>query len=136
MKTVLVALAATGLALVALPAQGQRSAPQSLGVFDNLEPGRWELRERGGDGTVRNICVNRGSRLVQLRHSGLRCHQVLVESDTEHTIVQYVCRGQGYGRTNIRRETNQLIQISTQGIENGLPFSYAAEGRRIGECRR
>ena len=25
--------------------------------------------------------------------------------------VQYTCRGRGYGRTHIRRETNRLVQI-------------------------
>jgi hypothetical protein len=43
--------------------------------------------------------------------------------------------GQGYGRTQIRRETDGLVQIDSQGIVNGLPFAFSAEGRRTGDCR-
>ena len=48
--------------------------------------------------------------------------------------MQYTCRGRGYGRTHIRRETGRLVQIESQGIVDGLPFDFVAEGRRIGEC--
>lgn len=125
----LVPIAAMGL--VALPAHGQR--PQ-LTMLDELEHGGWELRERGGDGEVRNICLDHARRLIQLRHPGLPCSSVVVEDTSAQVTVQYTCRGQGYGRTQIRRETNRLIQIDSQGIVNGLPFSYAGEGRRTGAC--
>jgi hypothetical protein len=121
-------LAAPGL----IPAaHGQRP---SLAMLDELERGGWELRERGGDGTVRPICLDNGRRLIQLRHPGVPCSSVVVADSAAQVTVQYTCRGQGYGRTQIRRETNRLIQIDTQGIVNGLPFSYSAEGRRTGEC--
>ena len=48
--------------------------------------------------------------------------------------VQYTCRGKGYGRTQIRRESNRLVQIDSQGIADGLPFSFSAEARRVGDC--
>jgi hypothetical protein len=48
--------------------------------------------------------------------------------------VQYTCRGRGYGRTHIRRETSRLVQIDTQGIADGRPFAFAAEARRVGDC--
>ena len=48
--------------------------------------------------------------------------------------VQYTCPGRGFGRTHIRRETRRLVQIDTQGVAEGLPFSASIEGRRVGDC--
>lgn len=120
-------LAACGIA--ALPAHAQK---QSLGMLDELTRGGWELRERGGE--AHNICLDNGRRLIQLRHPGVPCSTVVVEDKPDQVTVQYTCRGQGYGRTQIRRESNALVQINSQGIVDGLPFSFTAEGRRTGEC--
>jgi hypothetical protein len=119
------------LGFLAVPALGQRP---SLAMLDGLNRGGWELRERGG-GAVTSMCLDNARKLIQLRHPGLPCSSVIVEDSATEVTVQYTCRGQGYGRTRIRRETNALIQIDSQGIVNGLPFSYVAEGRRAGACR-
>ncbi|HUD28830.1 MAG TPA: hypothetical protein VMQ93_08165 [Novosphingobium sp.] len=132
LKAALSVLSVAAFAVIALPVHGQKPA---LGMLDELEHGGWELRERGGEGSVHNICLESGRRLIQLRHPGLPCSSVVVKDSALQVTVQYTCRGQGYGRTQIRRETNRLIQIDTQGIVNGLPFSYSAEGRRTGACQ-
>jgi len=49
-------------------------------------------------------------------------------------VVQYTCKGRGYGRTQIRKESGQLAQIDSRGIANGLPFEFTAEARRVGDC--
>lgn len=131
LKAALYGLSFAAFATIAVPALGQKPA---LGMLDELERGGWELRQRGGDASVRNICLDSGRRLIQLRHPGVPCTTVVVADSAAQVTVQYTCHGQGYGRTQIRRETNRLIQIDTQGIVNGLPFSYSAEGRRTGEC--
>lgn len=125
------ALAVLGAVLVAVPAHGQKP---SLAMLSELEPGTWELRERGG--AVSRICLDNARRLIQLRHPGMVCDAVVVKDNANEVTVQYTCRGHGYGRTHIRRETNALIQIDTQGIVDGTPFASAAEGRRVGACRR
>ncbi|WP_232491696.1 hypothetical protein [Novosphingobium kaempferiae] len=129
-KSILAALSLGVCAVVAVPAQGQK---QSLGMLDELDHGGWELRERGGP--VHNICLDSGRRLIQLRHQGVPCSSVVVEDKSDQVTVQYTCRGQGYGRTQVRRETDGLVQIDSQGIANGLPFSFSAEGRKTGDCR-
>jgi hypothetical protein len=58
----------------------------------------------------------------------------VVEDGNEEVTVQYTCRGSNYGRTNIRRESNVLAQVDSQGIANGLPFQFSAEARRTGSC--
>ena len=125
------ALVLTALTAAAVPAHGQK---RSLAMLDELEPGAWELRERGG--TASRVCLDSGRELIQLRHPGLACSAVVVEDEANEATVQYTCRGRGYGRTHIRRETNSLIQVDSQGIVNGTPFVFTAEGRRVGSCRR
>lgn len=125
-------LSLVAMVAAAVPAHGQKPA---LGMLDALDHGAWELREHGETGAVKNLCLDTGRRLIQLRHQGLACSTVIVEDNANEVVVQYTCRGQGYGRTHIRRETNALIQIDSQGIVNGLPFAFAAEGRRVGNCR-
>lgn len=103
-------------------------------MLDQLETGAWELRERGEGGGVHNLCLDNGRKLIQLRHRGVACTQVVVDDKPNEVTVQYTCKGRGYGRTRVRRESNGLVQIDSQGIENGLPFSFSAEGRKVGAC--
>lgn len=124
--------AAMGLALAAAaPAAGERPA---LAMLDRLEKGRWELRVRAEQGSVQRLCLSDARRLIQLRHPAASCDRLIVNDDPSQVTVQYTCRGQGYGRTHIRRETSRLVQIDSQGIADGLPFAFAAEARRVGDC--
>lgn len=116
--------------LVAFPALGQNP----LGMLDRLD-GQWELRVREPGGEVQRLCLQDGRRLIQLRHPGPTCNRLIVNDAQSDVTVQYTCPGRGYGRTHIRMETEKLVQIDTQGIAEGLPFSYTMEGRRVGDCR-
>lgn len=112
------------------PAIGQR---RPLTMLDQLTDGRWELRIRG-DSNIERICLEDGRRLIQLRHPEQPCESLVVEDLPNVVTVQYTCRGRGYGRTQIRRENNLLVQVQSQGIAGGLPFDFTAEGRRVGNC--
>lgn len=125
---VLLAAAAAGFAV---PASGQR---QPLAMLDQIESGRWELRPRDTRGPAEQLCLRDGRRLIQLRHPAAVCEKLIVADGASEVTVQYTCRGRGYGRTNIRRETGRLVQIQSQGILDGLPFDFVAEGRRVGDC--
>jgi len=128
------AIVVTGLSLaLAAPAVGQRPP---LAMLDQLEKGRWELRIRNDEATVQRICLRDTRRLIQLRHPAANCERLVVDDDPTQVTVQYTCRGKGYGRTHIRRETSRLVQIDSQGIADGLPFAFAAEARRVGDCSR
>lgn len=123
------AVAACG---IAMPASGQKA---SLAMLDQLDRGRWELRLRDQDGSVQTLCLQDGRRLIQLRHPQNICERFVVDDQVDDVTVQYTCRGRGYGRTHIRRESRRLVQIETQGIAaDGLPFNFLAEGRRVGDC--
>jgi hypothetical protein len=122
-------------ASVAVAAAAWAQAPQ-LALLDRLERGAWTLTYRGDEDGAGKVCVATGRELIQLRHARLNCRSVIVE-DTPHAVtVQYSCPGNGYGRTHIRRESDRLVQVDTQGIENGLPFAFAAEARWVGSCSR
>lgn len=129
MRAIAVALA--GWAALAVPASSQRPA---LAMLDQIEPGRWEIRLRDGSRRTYPVCVDNGRKLIQLRHEALNCERLVVDDRANEVTVQYTCRGRGYGRTSIRRETGRLVQIETQGIAEGLPFEFEAEARRIGDC--
>lgn len=120
-----------GAAALVAPVAAQGPA---LAMLAGLQDGLWEVRARDGS-PARRICVRAGMELIQLQHREGGCSRFVVEDTANEVTVQYTCRGNGYGRTNIRRETAGLVQIDTQGIESGMPFQFAAEARRVGPCR-
>jgi hypothetical protein len=109
---------------------------RQLSVLGRLEAGEWELRTRDDAEAPQRLCLRDGRRLIQLRHAGQKCSRMVVEDTPEQMTVQYTCPGRGYGRTQIRLESQSLVQIDSQGIAEGLPFAFAAEARRLGSCRR
>ncbi len=125
------AIAATGMvgALAATPSTGQ----SSLAMLDSLSKGSWELTYRNGHAS-RRVCVRSGREFIRLRHPGGDCNRFVVEDSRDGVTVQYTCRGDGYGRTTIRRESAELVQIDSQGIKGGRPFQFSAEARRTGPC--
>lgn len=104
-----------------------------LGMLDTLTKGGWNLRIRD-DGSQQRICLRDGRELIQIRHKQPGCSRFVVTDEAQEVVVQYTCPGNGYGRTSIRREASGLVQIQTQGIHGGSPFSLKAEARHSGAC--
>ena len=104
------------------------------GLFGGLERGQWSVTSHDG-GPSRTLCLSSPSQLVQLRHSGTTCRRYVVEETADRLTVQYTCKGNGYGRTSLRKETPTLVQIESQGIVRGRPFQFKAEARRTGACK-
>ncbi|MXO65507.1 hypothetical protein GRI91_07050 [Altererythrobacter endophyticus] len=105
----------------------------NVSLFKKVEHGEWSLRIREG-GQDRKVCVRSGEELVQIRHNQPGCNQFVVSDEPNRAIIQYTCRGNGYGRTEIRRERSGLMQLQSQGIHDGVPFSISAEARYTGSC--
>ena len=131
MRLVIVGLAIAVLGGIAIPAAGQRVA---LGMLDQLDAGRWELRLREPGAPLQRLCLRDGRRLIQLRHAQHRCERFVVSDQPGDVTIQYTCPGRGYGRTHIHRESDRIVQIESQGIAEGLPFNFVAEGRWVGVC--
>ncbi len=109
------------------------ASPAELEMLGSLTKGAWTLRIRE-DGAQQRICLRSGRELIQLRHRQPGCNHFVVEDNADQVVVQYTCRGNGYGRTSIRRESAALVQIESQGIVDGAPFAFTAEGRHGGSC--
>lgn len=116
-------------AATTVPAQ----AP-TLAMLDRLEKGNWQLRERGQDSVAHSMCLGDARRMIQIAHPRANCSRYIIEDTPNSVTVHYTCPGAGHGRTTIRSETNRLVQIDTQGIAEGRPFSQAFEARRTGPC--
>ena len=120
------------ITLAALSAPAAAQAP-NLAMLGTLEKGSWEVRNRS-DGARQRVCLRSGRELIQLRHRQPGCERFVVQDEPDEVTVQYTCKGNGYARTTIRREGAALVQIRSQGIYNGAPFSIEGEARRTGGC--
>lgn len=129
----LLRFALTGAAAILAAGVPVAAQGPELAMLDNLHRGNWDLAIRA-DGSHRNICVRTGREFIQLKHLQAGCSHFVVQNDPNEVTVQYTCRGDGYGRTTIRREGNGLVQVSSQGIQGGTPFSIEGEARRTGPC--
>jgi hypothetical protein len=109
-------------------------APVALAALARLEPGQWELHSRDPANPSFRLCVKDLSDLLQVRHIGKSCSHFVVEDKPMRASVTYACPKAGHGRTDLRVETSRLIQLSSQGVADGLPFALNLEGRRTGEC--
>ena len=118
------------LCAAAFPVSAQ--APE-LAMLDALAKGSWEFRARQGQAPGA-VCVRSGRELIQIRHRQTGCSQFLVDDQPNVVTVQYTCRGDGYGRTTIRREDSRLVQIRSQGMQGGMPFTFEGEARQTGPC--
>ena len=126
---------ALGLVALAVSLVGVPVAAQSgeLAMLASLNKGGWNLRIRD-DGSQQRLCVRDGQEFIQLRHKQAGCSRFIVQDNADEVVVQYTCRGNGYGRTSIRREGPGLVQIQSQGIYDGAPFSLSGEARHNGSC--
>ena len=124
------AVGALAALVVGVPVAAQSG---ELAMLASLDKGGWNLRVRD-DGSQQRVCVRSGQEFIQIRHKQPGCSRFIVQDGSEEVVVQYTCRGNGYGRTSIRREGNGLVQIQSQGIYDGAPFSISAEARHNGAC--
>lgn len=114
---------------VAAPAQ----APE-LALLGQLQKGEWTLKMRGSTEAGEKICLGDPAKLLQIRHRGSSCSRYVIEDNAVAVRVSYKCGPTDHGTTTLRRESRELIQLQTQGIEGNAPFSFSAEGRRTGSC--
>ena len=105
-----------------------------LSLLNTLERGQWSLRAAGAEAPMTKICLGNPEVLTQIQHAGVACERYVVRSTVNSVTVSYTCKGQGQGLTTIRKESNRIIHIQSQGIHDNAPFSFSVEGRKIGPC--
>jgi len=133
---------AAGLAVLflsttaAMTSGGRSPAPPSITALRQVQKGQWELRDREADRSAkpRRLCVSDPSQLLQVNHGDTQCSRFVVADTSDHAVVTYQCDGRGKGRTDLRVETPRLVQIQSQGVVDGAPYSVSLEARRTGDC--
>ncbi|KPF90111.1 hypothetical protein IP81_16110 [Novosphingobium sp. AAP83] len=105
-------------------------------MLDRLEAGLWEVKPHGAQSNSAQMCIDNGRKLIQIRHARETCRRFVIEDTPTSVVVQYTCPTGGYGHTELRFENQRLVQVETQGIDNGLPFNFTAEARRTASCSR
>lgn len=105
-----------------------------LAVLQGLKKGAWILKPRGSTEEGQRICLGNPEILLQIQHEGASCSRYVIENNPNNLRVSYKCGASGHGVTTIRKESNGLVQIQSQGIENNAPFSFSVEGRQSGVC--
>ena len=123
--TILLSLTSAALAL---------ANANDLSLLHTLERGQWSFRAAGAEAPLTKICLGSPELLTQIQHAGAACERYVVRSTVNSVTVSYTCKGQGQGLTTIRKESNRIVHIQSQGIRNNAPFSFAVEGRRTGPC--
>lgn len=128
--------AATILASVAAAAAGVAAGASQaeLPVLGRLEGGLWQLRSLEGGGSFGAICLVDRGEMAQLRHRGLACRRTVVGQSRDTVEISYSCAAAA-GQTTVRVETPRLARVESQGVDNGVPFGFRAEARRVGPCR-
>jgi hypothetical protein len=126
--------ALAGLAVLAGTGAGGAYAQQRSGLtaLNGIEGGQWVFREGGGE--VQKMCLRSPAALIQIKHPGVQCNQVVLENDKDSAAVHYTCPSHGWGRTSVTVETSKLVLVTTAGVRDGAPFSNELEGRKIGNC--
>lgn len=108
-----------------------------LPLLKSLDRGLWNFRAVGGGATgaaTSKLCVGDALRLARIQHLDAQCTHYVVRSSPNSVTVSYSCKGQGQGLTTIRKESDRLIHIQSQGIRNNAPFSFSVEARHAGTC--
>lgn len=127
-------LVLAGGALWATAAFSAPAAAPTLAMLDSLAKGQWKLVDREGGTPFKTLCLGDARAMIQLVHPRASCSRYVIDDSATEVTVHYTCPGVGHGRTTIRKETNRLVQIDTQGISAGSPFSRSFEARRAGIC--
>jgi len=115
-------------------AGGAAAVRGELPVLGRLEPGMWQLRSLEGGGAMGAICLGDRGLLAQLRHRSEACSRSVVASAQDMVEIRYSCRA-AIGQSTIRAETSRLARVESQGVDNGIPFAFRIEARRVGACR-
>jgi hypothetical protein len=118
--------------LVAVPAYAL--ATGGLPALAKIERGRWQVRNMDSNSDVRTICVGDPMLLAQIDHDGAPCAAEVIESGLSGGTVRYVCEGRGLGHSVIKIQTPRSVTVTTQGLNQGRPFSYRAAANKIGDC--
>ena len=133
------------LATSALVLLGGAGAPQlQLFTGGGFSAGQYKITPVDDDSKMRQPggaaqCLTSPDFIIHAGHdaaSAGSCEHTIIENTPERAIVTYVCKGQGYGRTDVRRDANGVFVVEAQGIAGKDPYDMRGEFKRVGDCKR
>lgn len=138
-RLVLAILPVAALALTA----AATDAP-ALQVLGDFSAGQWQVSPADADSRMRrpkgdNQCLADVMPIVHAGHESAAagaCTHTVVQDAADRGIVTYVCKGQGYGRTDIRKLPDGGYIVDAQGIAGSDPYEMKGVFKRTGDCRR
>ncbi|MCY7271557.1 MAG: hypothetical protein LH485_05835 [Sphingomonas bacterium] len=95
--------------------------------------GQWEIGKTAGGGGDK-VCLADPAQMMQWEHRTKQCTRVIVSASIDRAEVHYTCVGGGFGTSRVEVLTPRSVKVDTQGISDGLPFSYVVHARRVGDC--
>ena len=98
------------------------------------KPGLWDVSHSATGAGAERVCLADPMILTQWEHRGGACTRVVLSEAGSEAKVQYTCTGGGFGQSVITLLTPRSLHVDTQGISNGMPFSYTLHARRAGDC--
>lgn len=110
------------------------AAAQQPLALAQVQPGLWEISGAPGASAPVRQCVTDFAALARFEHRTKDCSVTLLRDGPSGATISYSCGAAGFGRGEIGVITPRSLRISTQGISDGLPFSYVLQARRIDDC--
>jgi hypothetical protein len=107
---------------------------QQPALFSQTAPGLWEIRGISGAKVFARECVADTALLARYEHRSRSCTVKVTSDNRDSAVVDYSCGGAGFGHTKIDLITPRSLRIETQGVSDNLPFNYALQARRVGDC--
>lgn len=120
--------------LAAVTAGALALAGASPVALKGVAGGRWEVSRSATGHNPIHVCVADPAVLSQFEHRRSPCTRVILSDRGSEVVVHYTCPAGEFGRTKMSVITPRSLRLETQGIKDGLPFSYQLHARRIGEC--
>lgn len=128
----LVRAAVAGALLLSGVAAATAQRSPALSALGGLERGQWQLKS--AESGVRGLCLGNPAVMLQIMHGNAQCQHFVMDNTARSATIRYTCPSHGHGRTTISVDTPRVVNIETQGVANGAPFSERFEARRVGTC--
>lgn len=128
--------------LLAVPAAAELPKLKVLGA-GAFTPGEWRVTPLDQDWKMRAPagaaqCMTGPEGLLHAGHGSATpaCQHTIVEDEPKRAVVTYVCKGEGFGRTELRRGDGNVFVVDAQGVSGRQPFDMKGEYRRTGDCAK
>ncbi len=123
----------TALLLALSLAAPALAASPALKALSGWKAGQWRASEIGGHpGALQ--CLRQPDAVLLAGRPNASCQFSVIQDDAGTGVVTYRCGDGRQGRTEIRRDTADLLTVDAQGVENGRPFASRTEWSHAGRC--